>query len=143
MRQVVAYDDLSPAMDAVQPQSSSFTPAIGPEIPPNLKSKGPPPAKKRRRDGPLQRHENHPVPHWDDPGGAQGQISYEDDDQDELELQVSMQDDAIEKAEEAADESRELTYEEIWDDSALIDAWEAANEEYEVSHLFTFSLIGL
>jgi hypothetical protein len=29
------------------------------------------------------------------------------------------------------DESRELTYEEIWDDSALIDAWNAATEEYE------------
>jgi hypothetical protein len=28
--------------------------------------------------------------------------------------------------------SRELTYEEIWDDSALIDAWNAATEEYEV-----------
>jgi hypothetical protein len=26
----------------------------------------------------------------------------------------------------------ELTHEEIWDDSALIDAWDAANEEYEV-----------
>jgi hypothetical protein len=30
------------------------------------------------------------------------------------------------------EESRELTYEEIWDDSALIDAWNAAAEEYEV-----------
>jgi hypothetical protein len=29
-------------------------------------------------------------------------------------------------------ESRELTHEEIWDDSALINAWDAAMEEYEV-----------
>ena len=29
------------------------------------------------------------------------------------------------------EESRELTYDEIWDDSALIDAWNAATEEYE------------
>lgn len=29
-------------------------------------------------------------------------------------------------------ESRDLTHEEIWDDSALIDAWNAATEEYEV-----------
>lgn len=28
-------------------------------------------------------------------------------------------------------ESRELTFGEIWDDSALIDAWNAATEEYE------------
>lgn len=34
------------------------------------------------------------------------------------------------------DESRELTHEEVWDDSALIDAWNAANEEYEVSNEF-------
>ncbi|EAU93283.1 hypothetical protein CC1G_12189 [Coprinopsis cinerea okayama7 len=32
------------------------------------------------------------------------------------------------------EESRELTHEEIWDDSALIDAWNAANEEYEAFH---------
>jgi hypothetical protein len=34
--------------------------------------------------------------------------------------------------EEEEEESRELTYEEIWDDSALINAWNAATEEYEV-----------
>ncbi|KAF8640454.1 hypothetical protein AX17_000118 [Amanita inopinata Kibby_2008] len=31
----------------------------------------------------------------------------------------------------ASDDSRELTHEEIWDDSALIEAWNAATEEYE------------
>lgn len=30
------------------------------------------------------------------------------------------------------DESRELTQDEIWDDSALIDAWNSAAAEYEV-----------
>ena len=30
--------------------------------------------------------------------------------------------------------SRELTHEEIWDDSALINAWEAATKEYESYH---------
>lgn len=30
------------------------------------------------------------------------------------------------------EESRELTHEEIWDDSALIEAWNAAAEEYKV-----------
>jgi hypothetical protein len=39
------------------------------------------------------------------------------------------------------EESRELTYEEIWDDSALIDAWNAATEEYEV-HALSSSLWG-
>ena len=36
---------------------------------------------------------------------------------------------------EEGEESRELTYEEIWDDSALIDAWNAATEEYEACNL--------
>ncbi|KAF9261910.1 hypothetical protein L218DRAFT_960864 [Marasmius fiardii PR-910] len=35
---------------------------------------------------------------------------------------------------EDMDMSRELTHEEIWDDSALIDAWNAATEEYEAYH---------
>ena len=32
------------------------------------------------------------------------------------------------------EESRELTHEEIWDDSALVNAWESAMEEYETYH---------
>ncbi|KAJ3774835.1 hypothetical protein FB446DRAFT_786545 [Lentinula raphanica] len=32
------------------------------------------------------------------------------------------------------EESRELTHEEIWDDSALIEAWNAATEEYKAYH---------
>ncbi len=32
------------------------------------------------------------------------------------------------------EESRELTHNEIWDDSALIDAWESAKAEYAVSY---------
>ncbi|KDR68693.1 hypothetical protein GALMADRAFT_256476 [Galerina marginata CBS 339.88] len=35
---------------------------------------------------------------------------------------------------EEEEESRELTHQEIWDDSALLDAWEAATEEYEAYH---------
>ncbi|KAG6850176.1 hypothetical protein H0H93_016856 [Arthromyces matolae] len=31
----------------------------------------------------------------------------------------------------SAEDSRELSHDEIWDDSALIDAWDAATEEYE------------
>jgi hypothetical protein len=41
-------------------------------------------------------------------------------------------DGAVDDVEEE-EESRELTQDEIWDDSALIDAWESATAEYEVS----------
>ncbi len=34
--------------------------------------------------------------------------------------------------------SRDLTHEEIWDDSALIEAWDSAMEEYEVRQGFLF-----
>ncbi|GJE94252.1 hypothetical protein PsYK624_104210 [Phanerochaete sordida] len=39
-----------------------------------------------------------------------------------------------EYAEEEEEESRDLTHEEIWDDSALIDAWNSATAEYEAYH---------
>ena len=34
--------------------------------------------------------------------------------------------------EEDEEESRALTHDEIWDDAALVDAWHAAEAEYEV-----------
>ncbi len=34
---------------------------------------------------------------------------------------------------EEEEEGRELTHDEIWDDSALVVAWESATAEYEVS----------
>ena len=37
-----------------------------------------------------------------------------------------------EDGEEEEEESRELTHEEIWDDSALVNAWDSAMAEYEV-----------
>ncbi|KAJ7714585.1 hypothetical protein DFH07DRAFT_934589 [Mycena maculata] len=43
--------------------------------------------------------------------------------------QVAAEDDEDEEEEDAG--NRYLTQEEIWDDSALIDAWNAATEEYE------------
>lgn len=47
-------------------------------------------------------------------------------------------DDQIVEMEEAGgefgDECRELSHEEIWDDSSLVEAWEAAQQEYEMYH---------
>lgn len=70
-----------------------------------------PPQKKRKRHNTSNTHKKVPH-HWDDPTPATP-----DEDQ-------AMDD----------EESRELTHEEIWDDSALIDAWNAAMEEYEAYH---------
>ena len=45
-------------------------------------------------------------------------------------LQPAEEDEALDDT----TQSRELTHEEIWDDSALVEAWNAATEEYEAYH---------
>ncbi|KAL0950484.1 hypothetical protein HGRIS_007296 [Hohenbuehelia grisea] len=72
-----------------------------------------PPSKKRRKQ-PQTNTNPATVRHWDDPSSSGASPPQEDP--------------------EAEEESRQLTNNEIWDDSALIDAWDAANEEYEAFH---------
>ena len=48
--------------------------------------------------------------------------------------QQSVSEEAFADPNDGEEESRELTHEEIWDDSALVNAWEAATEEYEAYH---------
>jgi len=81
----------------------------------------PPPAKKRKRQqnkrkslGPQK------FAHWDEP------VENRD-------VSLANYDHAGTPEDEEVDVgSRELTYEEIWDDSALIEAWDAAMDEYKV-----------
>lgn len=77
-----------------------------------------PPSKKRKRVR-SKGHGPSSVQHWDDPAHlphlGRSELPYEDEDT------VS------------EGESRELTHGEIWDDSALIDAWNSAEAEYAVS----------
>ena len=85
---------------------------------------GPGPAKKRKRKLGPQRH-------WDDPEQQSNTLPYDDDEADrKLDEDVTV-DDAVEEGEESC----ELMHDEIWDDSALIAAWESATAEYEVSRL--------
>lgn len=97
------------------------------------------------------------IQHWDDPGAQEDGISYDEgagevngtanvlnegnwetDENGETAPNAEVADEDEDDVEE--DESRELTHEEIWDDSALIAAWDAANEEYEVWILLYGSL---
>lgn len=43
-----------------------------------------------------------------------------------------------EEEDQEEEESRELAHEDIWDDSALIDAWNSATAEYEVRLFILF-----
>jgi len=116
MRPVVSYDDISlpvatVELSALRPQHSQ-----------------PPPPKKRRKSN-HQRHSQH-AQHWDDPGNADEAMPYNDTETTGADISAMKDEGEIEEEEE--EESRELSYEEIWDDSVLIDAWNAATEEYEV-----------
>ena len=113
-RALVSYDDITTPQDAAPAQ-------LGPPLP----STNQPPAKKRRthQKAPPRRTPRH-VQHWDDPGNGADVMSYDGDANGTEEYA---------EEEEEEEESRELTHEDIWDDSALIDAWNSATAEYEVS----------
>jgi hypothetical protein len=91
---------------------------IGPHV--NHSLPGPSPAKKRKPDPASQRH-------WDEPEQESGTLPYDDDGVDQTIGEDGTADDVDDE-----EESRELTHNEIWDDSALIAAWESATAEYEV-----------
>ncbi|PSR76843.1 hypothetical protein PHLCEN_2v8157 [Hermanssonia centrifuga] len=122
MRPVVSYDDLSAPQQPVQQQ-------LGPPLP----STNQPPAKKRRvhQKAPQRRPPQY-TQHWDDPGSNTQTMNYDDD----VSAVAPGSENAgyEEEEEEQEEESRELTHNEIWDDSALIDAWDSAIAEYEAYH---------
>jgi hypothetical protein len=85
---------------------------------------GPPPTKKRKRQQNKRKSlafQN--FTHWDEP------VENHD-------VSLAAQDYADELEDERVNvENRELTHEEIWDDSALIKAWDAAMDEYKVCNI--------
>lgn len=107
-RQLVQYGDLEQNNGA----SSSAT-AI-------QTSPQQPPSKKRKRTN-QKTQRSRKTAHWDDTGDLTGQMNYDDS-------SAHAEDGEIGEEEE----NRELTHEEIWDDSALIDAWNSATAEYDV-----------
>jgi len=94
---------------------------IGPHIDHSLP--GPGSSKKRKRGPGPQRH-------WDDPEQQSSMLPYDED----VEIKEEDADNDNVEEEEEEEESRELTHDEIWDDSALIAAWESATAEYESYH---------
>ncbi|KAF9785909.1 hypothetical protein BJ322DRAFT_1056951 [Thelephora terrestris] len=84
---------------------------------------GPPPTKKRKRQQNKRKSlafQN--FTHWDEPVENHHVSLAAHDYADELEDEL------------VNVENRELTHEEIWDDSALIKAWDAAMDEYKAFH---------
>jgi Survival Motor Neuron, Gemin2-binding domain len=102
MRPLVSYDDIATPIQENPPLNG------GPASPP----------KKRRRTNYRAGQKR---------GGHRTQ-SREEDHDDEGEASPKK----ARKSYGLQEESRQLTHEEVWDDSALIRAWDAAVEEYEV-----------
>ena len=113
MRPVVSYDDITAPQNGSSKQLGLLPP-----------SANQPPAKKRRISQHKASQKRVAQQHWDDPGNGTDAMTYGEDDSayavEEMEY------------EEEEEESRDLTHDEIWDDSALIEAWNSATAEYEV-----------
>ncbi|KAF9818484.1 hypothetical protein IEO21_02722 [Rhodonia placenta] len=114
MRPVISYDDITPTQPGTAFQ-------VGPQAP----SGHPPLAKKRRTNQRPANGRQQYSQHWDDPGNQAQRMSYDEG--------VGMAGDDLENGEEG-EESRELTHEEIWDDSVLVNAWDSAMAEYKAFH---------
>lgn len=90
----------------------------------DITDSGPPPAKRQKKSG---------------GGGGRGGWKKNSKGQGQHNQNQNQNSKPKEKAGKG-EKGRELTHEEIWDDSALLDAWNAATAEYEVSRLFVLSL---
>ncbi|KAG2160220.1 uncharacterized protein EDB93DRAFT_1244973 [Suillus bovinus] len=106
-RQLVQYGDLE------QSQQISVVSAAA------SRPRQSPPSKKRKRSNQKAKRPRKTA-HWYEPG---------DDQMNDDDASTHGEDGEVEE-----EESRELTHEEIWDDSALIDAWNSATAEYEEFH---------
>lgn len=114
-RPVISYDDITLPYD--QPMDGTIS-----------SSTRPPPSKKRKRNNKSTQPRQKTQQHWDDPNHASGSsehIAFS------TSVSFSKEEETNEEEFGRYEESRELSHEEIWDDSALIEAWDAATEEYE------------
>ena len=122
-------------------------PSAGPLPTPHPDARRPPTKKRKRHNhnarGPPFSLPPKPRQHWDDPGSTAVGMVYDDQEGDATIAGASYTGDVEEEEgdydyggdqeeEEDEDESRALTHDEIWDDAALVDAWHAAEAEYEV-----------
>jgi hypothetical protein len=112
-RSIVSYDDLIPA------QSSS--------IGPSAQSSGYPPAKRQKRNQHFSNGSRRPAQHWDDPSASMHSESFSP-----ASTSAPMSAPVIKAQDLQEGAEVELSHDEIWDDSALVDAWDAAQEEYRV-----------
>jgi hypothetical protein len=123
MRQLVSYDDIALYQEE-NGQDFNGTPD---------RSSCPPPSKKHKRSGQQPKRARQVTQHWDEPSVLNGTMDCDEENCDDAPGVVGIDAGTHgDESDEENGESRVLTVEEIWDDSALINAWNTATEEYEV-----------
>ncbi|KAJ3505075.1 hypothetical protein NLJ89_g7604 [Agrocybe chaxingu] len=119
-RPLISYDDI--ILPYEQPRG------------PSANESYPPPAKKRKKNNRKAKHAQ-TVPSSNAKNVSfSAESSYAGSTNTSTSMYEQGEDVHIADEGEYEEESRELTHEEIWDDSALVDAWEAAMEEYRLYH---------
>lgn len=139
-RPIISYEDITLPYDAPPEPSlglpDSFT---GTASAMNANATGPPPSKKRKKNKNKQRNTPSSQKAANNArisqpqsfvGPTVGDVSMTESYDATGELYED--EEGWDQNEEG--ESRQLTHDEIWDDSALVDAWDAAMEEYEMFH---------
>lgn len=106
MRPIVSYDDIS--LPYQPPDESPQTTTNSSPLPRR--------PKKRKNNNGHNNSNQHARAH-DQQAAPRPDLAVQVDEQEDYDGEL---------------ESRDLTHDEIWDDSALIEAWNAAAEEYEV-----------
>ncbi|KAF4623620.1 hypothetical protein D9613_001485 [Agrocybe pediades] len=127
-RQLISYDDITLPYDPSEEteRTPTATTATAPTPSNSSGTNHQPPSKKRKKNynknkNKQLRANNKNVPQ------QQYQLLH-------LEQQTEAEEYEYAEGDYEEGESRELTHEEIWDDSALVDAWDAAMEEYQAYH---------
>ena len=138
-RPVVSYDDITlpyDQPDEVRPQPSSSSHNAH-------HHHHPPPPKKRKKNNQHQKAKQHKsasnstlqrAEFIKSTGVSSAGASSKQLEQEQWDADAEEGEYGYDEEDGEGEESRELTHQEIWDDSALVNAWEAATEEYEAYH---------
>jgi hypothetical protein len=123
-RSVVSYDDLIPAQGSGAGLNSHSRSHLNPPYPPSKRQK-----RNQQYGGPRS------AQHWDDPSASSQFGPSPSSDFPPPSTAASATPVVVSsKDDEDNGNAVDLTQEDIWDDSALINAWDAAQEEYRVRH---------
>ncbi|PPQ99609.1 hypothetical protein CVT24_005184 [Panaeolus cyanescens] len=132
-RPIISYDDITLPYDAPSEPSQTMPHSFSGAVTSTDGSAGGPPTKKRKKNN-KNKHRNAVASQKVTENAHNSRSRNHSMAESSVTIADSYEDDEGWDEGAEQEESRELTHEEIWDDSALVDAWDAAMEEYEMFH---------